>query len=81
MPDYKGMPPATYPEELDNPRPKPRYLDPVGTGNFAQDGFMRIARRPRSPLTDEMVPVDQADRIEAFDRQMERLMGDVDSDD
>lgn len=48
----------------------PRHLDTGGSGNIAQDGYVRLYRRPRTAMTDECMPVDKADRIEAFDRDM-----------
>lgn len=54
----------------------PRYTDPVGTGKAAKDGFTRLGRRPRTPLVDECMPLDRADRIE----DMTRGLGRTDND-
>lgn len=56
----------------------PRHLDTAGSGNIAQDGYVRLYRRPRTPMTDECMPVEKADRIEAFDRDMRSMMPDYD---
>lgn len=66
-----------------NPR-SARHTDTSGSGNVAQDGYRRLYRRPRTMMTDEILPSDQADRIEAFDRAMHIYGGmapmDIDED-
>lgn len=52
----------------------PRHLDTGGSGNFAQDGYRRLARRPRTLMSNECMPVEKADRIEQFDREMREAM-------
>ena len=56
----------------------PRHTDPVGSGDIAQDGFRRLYRRPRTRMTDECMPTERADRVEAFDRDMREMMPDHD---
>lgn len=58
-----------------NPRGE-RHLDPIPDGDAA--GFHRHYRRPRTEMLDECVPLDRADRIEAFDREMETYRLDQD---
>mgnify|MGYP001577497310 CR=1 FL=1 len=58
-------------ETLANPRPKPRYTR-VGDEDpgLATPGYDLISRRPRTRVFDEIVPAEQADRIEGYFRPM-----------
>lgn len=58
-----------------NPRGE-RHLDPVPDGNAA--GFHRVARRPRTTMMDDCMPLDMADRVEAFERDMRAMSVDYD---
>ncbi len=49
-------------------RDGPRHLDAGGTGEAGKDGYTVLARRPRAALT-EIMPLERADRIEAFERE------------
>lgn len=50
-------------------RDGPRHLDTGATGSAAQDGYSRLARRPRAQGFDEMVDLERADRIEGWERE------------
>ena len=50
-----------------NPRSE-RHTDPIPDGDKA--GFTRHYRRPRTAMTDECMPLDRADSVEAFERDM-----------
>jgi len=43
-----------------------RDTDVGPTGNIAEAGYERIARRPRSRMSDEIVPEERADRTEGL---------------
>lgn len=58
-----------------NPRSE-RHLDPVQDGDAA--GFHRHYRRPRTTMTDDCMPLDKADRVEAFERDMRAMSIDYD---
>lgn len=60
-----------------NPRGE-RHTDPVGSGDFAQDGFRRLYRRPRSAVVTDCMPVDKADRVEQFEHEMREMMAGYD---
>ena len=56
------------PEKVAPLRPRERHHDTHVSGDVAQDGFSRIARRPRGRMMDESVPLDRADRLESIFR-------------
>lgn len=58
-----------------NPRGE-RHLDPIPDGDAA--GFRRHYRRPRTTMTDECMPLDRADSVEALDRDMRGYRFDYD---
>lgn len=46
-----------------------RHLDTGGTGHAAQDGYTRLARRPRTAHSEEIVSLERADRMEEIERE------------
>lgn len=58
-----------------NPRGE-RHLQAPEDGNAA--GFRRPYRRPRTPMTTDCMPIERADRVEEFDREMREVMQDYD---
>jgi len=53
------------PTRMDVARPGPAPKTKSGTGNAALDGYTVTARRVRGDTPGDMVPVEQADRIES----------------
>lgn len=61
-------------ERLESLNPKVRYFD-SNTGDFAQDGYTVLGRRPRSPVAGELMPVEKADAIERIESEMYEVLG------
>jgi hypothetical protein len=60
----RPTPGASHPD----PASDPRYLDQPGYGNAAEDGYTCVGRRPRVMGQGDILPSEEADRIEEMFR-------------
>jgi hypothetical protein len=66
--------PGCKKDTLKDPRPQQRHLQPDQTGHAAVDGYSVIARRPRVAFAADLVPPEEANRIERDEREMRAFL-------